>query len=138
LHLKLLSNVIMFLSFRVVISVCFPSLGFYQDLLKRGFLSFSLFCFLFSFYFIIFTFNYMCIHCLCYLLPPHPCRPNPFHPLVLRFCWRESLRDKRDILFLLVWDNNSYTERFLVLLPNLCITTHIGSRPLHYLLVSFA
>jgi hypothetical protein len=42
--------------------------------------------------------------------------------LVLRFCWRENIKDnKKDTAFLLVWDKNSYTERFLVLLPCLCV-----------------
>jgi hypothetical protein len=48
-------------------------------------------------------------------------RQNLFHPLVLRFCWRENIRgNKKDILFLLVWGKDSYTERFLALLPFTC------------------
>jgi hypothetical protein len=67
----------------------------------------------------------MCIHCLCHLpllpLKPPVSRQNLFHPLVLWFCWRETIGDKKeDILFLLVWDKDSYTERFLVLLPCTC------------------
>jgi hypothetical protein len=69
---------------------------------------------------------HMCIHCLGHLspLPPFPLLTSPpplFCPLVLRFCWRENIRDNRkDIVFLLVWDKDSYTERFLVLLPRTC------------------
>jgi hypothetical protein len=64
----------------------------------------SFLCLLHLFYFIDFTFTYMCIP---HLSPPHP-----------QFCWREKVRDnKKDITFLLVWDKDSHTERFLVLLP---------------------
>jgi hypothetical protein len=64
---------------------------------------------------IIFTFTYMCIHYLGQPLPPS--RQNLFHPL-LWFCWRENIRDnKKDIAFLLVWAKDSYSERFLALLP---------------------
>jgi hypothetical protein len=34
------------------------------------------------------------------------------------FYWREN---KKDIVFLLVWDKDSYTERFLALLPCTCV-----------------
>jgi hypothetical protein len=35
-----------------------------------------------------------------------------------QLCWRENIRDnKKNIAFLLVWDKDSYTERFLVLSP---------------------
>jgi hypothetical protein len=48
-------------------------------------------------------------------------RQNLFHPL-LQFCWRENMRDsKKDIAFLLAWDKDSYTERFLPLLPCTCV-----------------
>jgi hypothetical protein len=87
------------------------------------------FLFFLSFYLIIFIFTYMCIHCLCHFAAPPASGQNLFCPLVLQFCWRESIRDnKKGILFLLVWDKGSYTERFLVLLP--CKTmyeTYIGS-----------
>jgi hypothetical protein len=44
-----------------------------------------------------------------------------FHQF-LQFCWRENLRDhKKDIAFLLVWDKDSYTERFLGLPPCTCV-----------------
>jgi hypothetical protein len=74
----------------------------------------------------------MCIHCLGHLLAPAPCYapPSPF-PLAsrqnmfcpfLQFCWRENIRDKKkDIALLLVWDKDSYTERFLALLPCTCV-----------------
>jgi hypothetical protein len=55
-------------------------------------------------------------------LPPSnhflPC----FQAALLQFCWRENLRDnKKDIAFLLAWDKDMYTERFLALLPCTCI-----------------
>jgi hypothetical protein len=63
--------------------------------------------------FIIFTFTHMCIHCL----SPFHFQAEPFCPLVLWFCWRENIRDnKKDTAFLVVWDKDSCTERFLVLL----------------------
>jgi hypothetical protein len=47
---------------------------------------------------------------------------NLFCPLFLQFCWRENIRDnKKNIAFLLVWGKDSYTERFLVLLPRICV-----------------
>jgi hypothetical protein len=57
--------------------------------------------------------------------PPNPllllgrtCSP----PLVLPFCWRENISDnKKDIAFLLVWGKDSYTEKFLALLPCTCV-----------------
>jgi hypothetical protein len=80
------------------------------------------------FNFVIFTFTYMCIH----YLPPHFTPPprfqaDLFHALVLQFCWRENIRDsKTRIAFLLVWHKDSCTERFLVLLPGICVlqSTH--------------
>jgi hypothetical protein len=55
--------------------------------------------------------------------PHHPTlEQNLFCPLVFRHCWRENIRDnKKNIVFLLVWDKDSYTERFLVLLPYICV-----------------
>jgi hypothetical protein len=78
-------------------------------------------CFLFLF-FIIFTFTHMYIHCLGHL-PLHPAsRQNLSCPLVLWFCWRDNIRDnKKDTVFLLVWDKDSRTERFLALLPHTCV-----------------
>jgi hypothetical protein len=69
----------------------------------------------------------VCIHCLYHLPPPPP--PLPTTPCfqaerVLTsspICWRENIRDnKKDISFLLVWDKDSSTERFLALLPCTC------------------
>jgi hypothetical protein len=69
----------------------------------------------------------MCIHCLSHLpMPLIPTsRQNLIQPLVLRLCWRESIRDnKKDTAFLLVWDKDSYTERFLALFPSTCVLQH--------------
>jgi hypothetical protein len=42
---------------------------------------------------------------------------NLFCPL-LQFCWREDIsNNKKDMVFLLVWDKGRYKERFLALLP---------------------
>jgi hypothetical protein len=55
--------------------------------------------------------------------PSYPSSPPTFQadlfcPFVLQFCWREIIGNKKKgIAFLLVWDKDSYTERFLVLLP---------------------
>jgi hypothetical protein len=52
--------------------------------------------------------------------PPSPSTPftsrqNLFCPL-LQFCWKEDIsNNKKDIALLLVWDKESYTERFLAL-----------------------
>jgi hypothetical protein len=44
-----------------------------------------------------------------------------FCPL-LQFCWRENIRDnKKNMAFLLIWDKDSYIERFLVLLQCTCV-----------------
>jgi hypothetical protein len=73
-----------------------------------------------SFYF----FNYLYIYSYVYTLfgpslPPAPTplnsRQNLFCPLVLQFCWGEN------IAFLLVWDKDSYAERFLALLACTCV-----------------
>jgi hypothetical protein len=57
----------------------------------------------------------MCIH---YLLPA----PNLFQPLVLWFFWTNSIKDnKKNMAFLLVWDKDSYTGRFFVLFPCICV-----------------
>jgi hypothetical protein len=56
--------------------------------------------------------------------PPFPpaSGQNMFYPLILRFCWRENIRDnKKDTASLLVWDKDSYTERFLALLLCTCV-----------------
>jgi hypothetical protein len=47
---------------------------------------------------------------------PLASRQNLFCPLVLQCYWRENIRDiKKDIVFLLGWDKDSYMERFLAL-----------------------
>jgi hypothetical protein len=52
----------------------------------------------------------------------HTSRQNLFHPFVLQFCRRKNIRDtKKDIVLLLVLDKDSYTERFLALLPCTCV-----------------
>jgi hypothetical protein len=55
-------------------------------------------------------------------LPTPASRKNLFGPLVLRLCWRENISaDKKDRVFLLVWDKDSYTKRFLALFPYTCV-----------------
>jgi hypothetical protein len=86
---------------------------------------FFLMVYKFLFFKITYTLIHMCIHCLA-TSPPCPPPPPPtslasrqnlFCPL-LQFCWRENIRDnKKHITFLLAWDKDSYTERFLGLLP---------------------
>jgi hypothetical protein len=52
---------------------------------------------------------------------PFASRQSLFYPL-LQFCWREDTsNNKKDKAFLLVWDKDSYTERFLALLPCTCV-----------------
>jgi hypothetical protein len=78
----------------------------------------------------------MCIHCLCQppthlLMPPNPHLPgrNLFHHF-FQFYWRENLRhNKKDISFLVIWDKDSYTERFLALL---LITGVLQSTLVHF------
>jgi hypothetical protein len=81
----------------------------------------------FLWYFFIYSLIHMCIHCLGHLsllpptLLPFASRQNQFCPL-LQFFWREDIsNNKKDIAFLLVWDKDSYTERFLSLLPCTCV-----------------
>jgi hypothetical protein len=50
---------------------------------------------------------------------PDTSRQNLFCPLVLQFCRRQNIKDNMKIL--LVWENDSYTGRFLVLLPCTCV-----------------
>jgi hypothetical protein len=89
----------------------------------------------------------MCIHYLLYIRPPttfpNTLSPgqNLFCPPVLQFCRRRNIRDnKKSMVFLLVWDKDSYIGRFLCCFcaymyynPNWFIST----RPLHYFLVTF-
>jgi hypothetical protein len=45
--------------------------------------------------------------------------------LFLQLTWRENIVDnKKDKVFLLLWGKDSYTERFLVLLPCTCVLQH--------------
>jgi hypothetical protein len=56
--------------------------------------------------------------CLHFLGHPPTSVQNLFCLLVLQFCWRENIEDnKKSRAILLVWDKDSYTERYLVLLP---------------------
>jgi hypothetical protein len=70
--------------------------------------------------------------------PSHQCQNNPprqnlFYPVVLQFCRRKNIKDKkRSKTFLLVGDKDSYKGGFLVcfhVYMNICITTTIGSSP---------
>jgi hypothetical protein len=73
------------------------------------------------FFFLSFFYYHLYIFLHVYtLLGPSPSFPCPntsrktlFHSL-LWFCWRKNMGvNKKDIAFLLVWDKDSYTERFL-------------------------
>jgi hypothetical protein len=80
----------------------------------------------------------MCIHYLHHVSPPTlspttsplplvqtpdpPFRQNLFRPPVLQFCRRKNIKDnKRNMVFLLVGDKDSYKGRFLVLFPCICV-----------------
>jgi hypothetical protein len=58
----------------------------------------------------------------------------------LQFCWREDIsNNKKDSIFA-SWDKDSYTERFLALLPCTSVLQFkliISTRPLHYFPVTF-
>jgi hypothetical protein len=68
-----------------------------------------------------YSFIHMCIHCLGHFfpLPPASHHHHPhFQAEPVQVCWRVDIsNNKKDIAFLLVWDKDSYTERFLALLP---------------------
>jgi hypothetical protein len=82
--------------------------------------------FILFYYFYIYSHVYMLLGPSLPPPPPSPASENLFCPLALWFCWRESIRDnKNDIAFLLVWDKDSYTERFLALLPCSCVLQFI-------------
>jgi hypothetical protein len=77
-------------------------------------------------FFILFYHFYIYLHTYTLFRPPPPfhlslpyaSRQNLFLPLILQLCGRENIRDnKKDI----VWDKDSYTERFLVLLSCICV-----------------
>jgi hypothetical protein len=79
-----------------------------------------LFYFKALFYFIIFTFIYMCIHYLGHPPPPlsgRTCSTLSFSDFVEEKTWDY----KKNIVFLLVWEKTNYTERFLALLPCTCV-----------------
>jgi hypothetical protein len=65
-------------------------------------------------YFIVFTFTHMCIHCLGHLplLPGRICSAFLFSV----FVEKKTRDNKKGIVFLLVWDKDSYTEVILALL----------------------
>jgi hypothetical protein len=80
---------------------------------------------LFISYFFLLLYSFFIFACIvwaiCLSVHPLASRQNLFCP-VLQFCWRENVRDnKKDIAFLLAWDKDSYTERFLALLPCTCV-----------------
>jgi hypothetical protein len=74
-----------------------------------------------------YSFTHMYIHCLehfshlplsCITPPlPLPSRQKLFCPF-LQFCWREDIsNNKKDKAIFASWDKDSYTEKFLALLP---------------------
>jgi hypothetical protein len=76
---------------------------------------------------IIFAFTHMCIHYLycidplTFLSPPAP-QKNLFHPPVIQFYRRKSIKDnKRNMALLLIW------EIPCVVFMHICITTPTGS-----------
>jgi hypothetical protein len=83
--------------------------------------------FRFFFYFIIFIFTHMYIHCLGHLSSPQPHLPSrTCSTLLFSSFFEEKIWDnKKDITSLLVWDKDSYTERFLSLLPCTCVQPEI-------------
>jgi hypothetical protein len=67
--------------------------------------------FTYPFFFLLYCFYiYLRVYSLFGPPPPHPAsRQNLFCPPVLQFCWRENIRhNKKDTVFLLVWDKVSY------------------------------
>jgi hypothetical protein len=85
---------------------------------------------LFFFFFLFILSFYIYSHMYTLYGPPlPPSEQNLFCPPLLWFCWRENIRDKKDIVFLLVWDKDSYTECYLLSVASMhvCIATHIDS-----------
>jgi hypothetical protein len=89
---------------------------------------------LYNISFFLHSFIHMCIHCLGHFSPLLPAPSlSPQHPSLLgRTCpalfsnfveeKREDIsNNKKDIAFLLVWHKDSYTEKFLALLPRTCV-----------------
>jgi hypothetical protein len=82
--------------------------------------------------FLIFLFIYSYLHTFFGpSFPPNPTRslspPLPHFKAehILPFppsCWRQGIsNNKKDIAFLLLWDEDNYTERFLAFLPCTCV-----------------
>jgi hypothetical protein len=80
------------------------------------------------------------------LLPPtsHQCQfapqQNQVCTLVLWFCTRKNIKDsKRNVAFLLLWDKDSYTGRFLMFHAYMCYNPNwfISMNHLHYFVVPF-
>jgi hypothetical protein len=68
--------------------------------------------------------------CICYLghLPHHPLPVSPdrmFCPLVLQFCWRKNIKDNKNMVFLLVWDEGR--EVPCVVSMHMCVTIQTGA-----------
>jgi hypothetical protein len=83
----------------------------------------------FAFFSFLLLFYHFYIYLHVYTSPSPPNSPtsglNLFCPLILRYCWRERIIDnKKDMSFLLVWEKDSHTERFLTLLPDTCVLQH--------------
>jgi hypothetical protein len=87
-------------------------------------MSFILFLFFLCLYFY-FIYGFTFTTCV-YIIwatshPPPPLRQNLFYPLVLLFCWKNTFKIKRKTAFSLIWGEDSYTGRFLVLFPCICV-----------------
>jgi hypothetical protein len=85
-------------------------------------------CFLFLLFYCFYIYSHVYTLLAAPHPPPPPCVPCPtseqnlFHPLILRFCWRENTKDnKKDTTFLLLWDKDSYTERFIAFVLCTCL-----------------
>jgi hypothetical protein len=74
--------------------------------------------------FLLFIHLFICAYIVWAISPLCPL-PLPFHLASkqnLEFCWREDVtNNKKDTAFLLVSDKDSYTDRFLALLPCTCV-----------------
>jgi hypothetical protein len=92
-------------------------------------------------FFIIFKFIHMYMHCLSHLPFPPPLPGRTCSVLLFfDFLEEETWDNEKDIVFLLIWDENSYMDRFLALVPCIYVlqpTLFISTRPLHYSLVPF-
>jgi hypothetical protein len=80
--------------------------------------------FLFLSFFLSFSFISSFLHLLTYIyiIAHSHSRQNLSCPLILQFCWRENIsNNKKDIGFFAIWEKDSYTERFLALLPCTCV-----------------